>query len=116
MCRAELKDKTDLVEPATPLAEALPTDIDIDTSSSKVEALLDILKASRKKHGTKTVVFSQWTSFLDIVQRQLIANGFKFCRLDGTMKPAARDEAIQTLSEDSEYTVLLASLSVCSVG
>lgn len=117
MCRSPLKDTEILVQPATEIPESASSGIDIDTSSSKVEALLSILKASRKKGGgTKTVVFSQWTSFLDIIQHQLVANGFNFTRLDGTMKVGQRDEAIAALTNDSECTIMLASLSVCSVG
>jgi len=113
MCRSELKTNESLVEPAVEIPVA---DIDIDTTSSKTEALLSILKASSKQDGTKTVVFSQWTSFLDIVQRQLLEHGFKFTRLDGTMNVAKRDEAISSLTNDPECAIMLASLAVCSVG
>jgi SWI/SNF-related matrix-associated actin-dependent regulator of chromatin subfamily A3 len=38
-------------------------------SRSKIEALLKILRAAREKEpGTKTVLFSQWTSFLDLLE------------------------------------------------
>lgn len=115
LCRAELKDQSILVEPAVEETEA-PT-IDIDTNSSKVEALLGILQASRKKDPTtKTVIFSQWTKFLDIVQKQLDANGFKYTRIDGTMSASRRDEALIALDQDPECTVMLASLGVCAVG
>lgn len=116
MCRAELKNNESLVQPAEEISEAAPSAIDIDTTSSKIEALVSILKASSKKSGTKTVVFSQWTSFLDIVQKQLVGHGFNFTRLDGTMNVARRDEAIASLTNDPECTIMLASLAVCSVG
>ena len=115
LCRAELKDQSILVEPAVEQEETAA--FDIETSSSKVEALLDILKASRKKDPTtKTVVFSQWTKFLDIVQRQLEANDFKYTRIDGTMNTARRDQALIALGQDPDRTVMLASLGVCAVG
>ena len=64
MCRAELKDENCLVQPAAGLGEsAVQQDINIDTSSSKTEALLSILKASQRKPGTKTIIFSQVSSF-----------------------------------------------------
>ncbi|KAI9660230.1 MAG: hypothetical protein M1831_003537 [Alyxoria varia] len=116
LCRAELNDTNELVHP--PVEESAPPASDIpETSSSKVETLLDILRASQNKNdGTKTIVFSQWTSFLDIVQARLQGNNINYCRLDGTMKAASRDESLNALSNDPECTVMLASLSVCSVG
>ena len=119
MCRAELLDQDCLVKPAADFGDALEQqDIDGDTSSSKIEALLGILKASRKKAGpkTKTIVYSQWTSFLDIVQKQLDLNNFHYTRIDGTMPAARRDEALKALDSDPECTVMLASLGVCAVG
>ena len=90
--------------------------IDIDTSSSKTEALLSILKASHQKPGNKIVIFSQWTSFLDIIQKQLDEHNYKYTRIDGSMKVSLRDAALTALESDPECTIMLASLSVCSVG
>ena len=120
MCRAELTDNATLVQPSAGLGEsddaAQVVDIDVDTSSSKIEALVKILKASEKEPDTKTVVFSQWTSFLDIVEKQLEKHGLTFTRLDGKMSPSRRDAAIEALNSDPDCTIMLASLSVCSVG
>ena len=117
MCRAEPLELESLVSPAVDLGETSDQpDIDIDTSSSKVEALLGILKASSKKPGTKTVIFSQWTSFLNIIQAQLEAKGYKYARIDGTMNANKRDASLTALETDPECTIMLASLAVCSVG
>jgi SWI/SNF-related matrix-associated actin-dependent regulator of chromatin subfamily A3 len=114
LCRAELDSTDKLVRPAAEGAEK--TKIDENESSSKVEALLHILQASAKKKGTKTVIFSQWTSFLDVLQAQLNKQGFKCTRIDGSMPPLARDAAMTSLESDPECTIMLASLAVCSVG
>lgn len=118
MCRAELMDVENLVRPVVEMGETAEMhDIDVDTSSSsKVEALLEILKASHKKAGTKTVIFSQWTSFLNIIQAQLDANGYKYARIDGTMRANQRDASLVALETNPECTIMLASLAVCSVG
>lgn len=116
LCRAEPLEFESLVEPATELGESAEADIDIDTTSSKVEALLSILKASHQKPGTKIVIFSQWTSFLNIIQRQLTVHGYKFARIDGKMPAQARDAAMSALESDPQCTIMLASLAVCSVG
>ncbi|KAL8696081.1 MAG: hypothetical protein Q9201_007834 [Fulgogasparrea decipioides] len=116
MCRAEPLELESLVRPAVDLGESVEADIDIDTSSSKVEALIKILKASRGKEGNKVVIFSQWTSFLNIIQHQLDEQGWKYARIDGSMKANQRDAAMAALSEDPECRIMLASLAVCSVG
>ena len=117
MCRAEPLELESLVHPAVELGETSDQPgIDTDTSSSKIEALLSILKASTKKPGTKTVIFSQWTSFLNIIQAQLDANGYKYARIDGTMRANQRDASLTALETDPECTIMLASLAVCSVG
>lgn len=116
MCRAELVDKECLVHPAVEEQFGEDDTIDVDTKSSKTEALMGILLASRKDPKSKVVVFSQWTSFLNIIQHQLQEAGIKHTRIDGTMPAHARDFAITALDSDPNCTVLLASLSVCSVG
>lgn len=118
MCRGELTDNTSLVQPAPEGSDSSSQASDGERKgmSSKVEALLSILKASTKKPGTKTVVFSQWTSFLDVVQQYIGEAGYKFCRLDGRMKADQRDVAMDALTHDPDCTIMLASLSVCSVG
>jgi len=116
MCRAQLLFKNELVEPRPEVSTMIPSNIDTSVSSSKLEALLNILKASARKPGTKTIIFSQWTSCLNIVSQQLVSHGFKYCRLDGSMKPQERDDAIEMLNKDPECTIMLASLAVASVG
>ncbi|RFU31148.1 hypothetical protein B7463_g5154, partial [Scytalidium lignicola] len=117
MCRAALNDTECLVEPAEEtIEENEDADIDTETKSSKTEALISILKASRKDPLSKVVIFSQWTSFLNIIQLQLADAGFKYTRIDGSMPAHARDAAISSLDNDPETRIMLASLSVCSVG
>ncbi|KAL8989148.1 MAG: hypothetical protein Q9177_001905 [Variospora cf. flavescens] len=116
MCRAEPLEVESLVRPAVDLGESAPSEIDIDTSSSKVEALIRILKASRQKEGSKVVIFSQWTSFLNIIEHQLQEQGWKYARIDGSMRAGQRDAAMTALAEEPECRIMLASLAVCSVG
>ncbi|EME49117.1 hypothetical protein DOTSEDRAFT_67996 [Dothistroma septosporum NZE10] len=117
MCRAELPDETVLVGPANGCGDESATDdLDLTQSSSKLEALVRILEAT-KGNGNKTVVFSQWTRCLDNVQSRLDnEKSYKYCRLDGTMSASERDEALQSLEQDKDTTVMLASLGVCAVG
>lgn len=117
MCRAQLADTECLVPPAEEtLDENTGAEIDTETKSSKTEALMSILQASRKDPLSKVIIFSQWTSFLNIIQLQLAEAGIKYARIDGTMPAHARDSAIFALDNDPDTRVMLASLSVCSVG
>lgn len=117
LCRAELQDADVLVKSARDLGEEAPMQEPVDDStSSKIEAMLHILKASHQKPGAKVVIFSQWTSFLDIVQYHLGRHGYQYTRLDGSMSVRHRDTALQRFDEDVDCTILLASLAVCSVG
>ncbi|KAK2873471.1 DNA helicase rad5 [Arthroderma sp. PD_2] len=57
-------------------------------TSAKVHALVNHL--TRLPKGTKAVVFSQFTSFLDLISPQLTAAGILHLRFDGTMSQKAR--------------------------
>ncbi|KAJ5507433.1 hypothetical protein N7527_009576 [Penicillium freii] len=117
LCRADINETNTLVSPAVELGEDTDTvEADPDSPSSKIETLVKILTAQGQAPGTKTVVFSQWTSFLDLIEPQLEQRGIKFARVDGKMQSVKRDNSINSFSNDPACTVLLASLSVCSVG
>ena len=119
MCRATLDSAaSSLVELPVATSHAnTPTPSFERGASSKIAALLEILTASRTKDPTtKTVIFSQWTSFLDLLMPFLTTAGFNFVRIDGGMPPAKRDAAIARFAKEEECTILLASLSIASVG
>jgi SWI/SNF-related matrix-associated actin-dependent regulator of chromatin subfamily A3 len=116
MCRAQLDDESCLVQPANDCGDESPDDdMDLNASSSKLESMMAILSATKAKKD-KTVIFSQWTRFLDIVQARLEKEGYKFCRIDGTMPARRRDESLHALENDDDTTIMLASLGVCAVG
>lgn len=71
-----------------------------------------------KDPSTKSLVVSQFTSFLDIVEDALKKQDFQFVRLDGRMAQEARARAIETFSElsSSAPTVFLLSLTAGGVG
>jgi SWI/SNF-related matrix-associated actin-dependent regulator of chromatin subfamily A3 len=117
LCRADLKDNTILVSPAVELGEDSSNAVaDPNQPSSKIEALIKVLTAKGQAPGTKTVVFSQWTSFLNLIEPQLEQRGIRFVRIDGSMPSIKRDNSINVFTNDPSCVVLLASLNVCSVG
>ncbi|PLN82064.1 putative SNF2 family helicase [Aspergillus taichungensis] len=123
MCRADIENTDTLVSPAVNMGESVDDDepnsgaaADPDHPSSKIEALIRILTAKGQAPNTKTVVFSQWTSFLNLLEPHLHRHGIDFARIDGKMSSVARDNASHRFSKHPSCTVLLASLNVCSVG
>lgn len=83
--------------------------------SSKVSALLCELESFRSS-GAKSIVFSQWTAFLDLLQIPLSRNNISFARLDGTLNQQQREKVIKQFSEESDILVLLMSLKAGGVG
>lgn len=85
----------------------------------QLEALINALVAIRDKDPSrKSLVVSQFTSFLDIVEDALKKQDFLFVRLDGRMAQEARARAIETFSDrsSSSPTVFLLSLTAGGVG
>lgn len=65
----------------------------------------------------KTVVFSVWTSHLDLIEIALRANGLDgFKRLDGTMSLSQRTKTLEAFAKDDSVTILLATLGAGGVG
>ncbi|KAF2322446.1 hypothetical protein GH714_017085 [Hevea brasiliensis] len=64
----------------------------------------------------KSIVFSQWTSMLDLVEMSLNQYCIQYRRLDGTMTLTARDRAAKDFSTDPEVTVMLMSLKAGNLG
>ncbi|RYP22495.1 hypothetical protein DL767_009029 [Monosporascus sp. MG133] len=112
-CRAQLTPES-LVELS--LETEAPVEFDAETRSSKTEELLKIVELSLKDPKSKIVIFSQWTSFLDIIQHVVEEAKFGCSRIDGKMSVEKRDRAVAALYDDPNTRVMLASLSACSVG
>ncbi|KAL7799196.1 SNF2 family N-terminal domain-containing protein [Trichoderma ceciliae] len=83
-------------------------------SSAKIRELTRLLRAEAHEH--KFIVFSQFTSMLDLVEPFLHKEGFRFTRYDGSMKNDEREESLRKLREDTKTRVLLCSLKCGSLG
>lgn len=91
---------------------------------SKTKALIQHLRESAEtsklgpdEQPIKSVVFSSWTSHLDLIEIALIDSGMSgFSRLDGTMTLKARNKALDTFRDDPSVTVLLVTLGAGGVG
>ncbi|KAH8600393.1 SNF2 family N-terminal domain-containing protein [Bisporella sp. PMI_857] len=86
-------------------------------SSAKIGALLSHLKALRiSLPGTKSVVFSQFTSFLSLIEPALTRASIPFLRLDGSMTQQARATVLKDYAASKKGIVLLLSLRAGGVG
>ena len=85
------------------------------TLSPKLLALLEELQLVLNAND-KAIVFSQWTSFLDILQSCLQQANVKHVRLDGQMSAANRAKALKSFEDDPSVKVFLISLKAGGVG
>lgn len=87
------------------------------SSSAKIGALMTNLKALRRDlPGTKSVVFSQFTSFLSLIEPALTRASIPFLRLDGSMTQKARAAVLIEFAASKKGMVLLLSLRAGGVG
>ncbi|XP_024520679.1 helicase-like transcription factor CHR28 [Selaginella moellendorffii] len=107
-----------------------PTDTNGWISSSKIEAVMKLLKnlpvknpagpapdgTRRRAETEKAIVFSQWTSMLDLLEPQLRKADLRFSRLDGTMTVVERDSAVTEFNTNPEVSVMIMSLKAASLG
>ncbi|KAK1383076.1 putative SWI/SNF-related matrix-associated actin-dependent regulator of chromatin subfamily A member 3-like 2 [Heracleum sosnowskyi] len=113
VCRKTVT-KHDLI--TAPTSSRFQVDIEKNwVESSKVSTLLSELENLRSS-GSKSIIFSQWTAFLDLLQIPLSRSKFAFLRLDGTLNQQQREKVLKQFSEDSNILVLLMSLKAGGVG
>ncbi|KAF2193396.1 hypothetical protein K469DRAFT_690992 [Zopfia rhizophila CBS 207.26] len=99
-------------------SESEESDIEYDASdltpSTKIRQLLQILEKEVSDH--KVIVFSQFTSMLDLIEPFLRRNGYNFTRYDGSMRNDLREASLHKLRNDKRTRVLLCSLKCGSLG
>ena len=82
-------------------------------SSGKVEALLESLETAAAD-GHKALVFSQWTSLLDLIEPALNNAGIPYTRLDGSTRN--RGEVVEKFQSEDGPPVMLISLKAGGTG
>jgi SNF2 family DNA or RNA helicase len=63
-----------------------------------------------------SVVFSCWTTHLDLIELALKDHQHRYCRLDGRMTRQARDESMRVFREDPSIVVMLVSIGAGGLG
>eukprot|EP00466_Bigelowiella_natans_P017773 jgi/Bigna1/141307/aug1.61_g16015 len=85
--------------------------------SSKMKTLLKALQKIGEMDRTfKAVIFSQFTSMLDIVKTNLNREGYKCVRIDGRMSNQSRKKAITDFAQDPRVKIFLISLKAGGMG
>jgi len=87
--------------------------------SPKIQAMLDMIDSM--KIDEKAVIFSQWTSVLDIIECELRELGHTFTRIDGSMSAQERYDAMEAFDTDGCFSsetprFVLCSLHACGTG
>merc|ERR550517_1974320 len=82
--------------------------------SSKIRSLLEHI--NEMPEDSKAVLFSQWTSFLDIIGRCLEQEGIIYERLDGSMAKKRRDAAIRNFKASLDCKIIIMSLKAGNLG
>merc|ERR1712113_1213626 len=64
----------------------------------------------------KVIIFSQWTSMLDLIEIPLIQKGIKYVRFDGSLCLSKRDKVLREFNELTETMVIIMSLKASAIG
>jgi non-specific serine/threonine protein kinase len=84
-------------------------------TSPKLEFLAEQL-AELRDEGHSVLVFSQFTSYLDLIEKGLVEQGFACLRLDGSTPVPRRKELVQSFQNSSAPMVFLISLKAGGKG
>eukprot|EP01006_Ploeotia_vitrea_P033473 TRINITY_DN65549_c9_g7_i2.p1 TRINITY_DN65549_c9_g7~~TRINITY_DN65549_c9_g7_i2.p1 ORF type:complete len:766 (+),score=427.80 TRINITY_DN65549_c9_g7_i2:238-2298(+) len=85
--------------------------------SQKLLSILDELQRAEEEDANyKVVIFSQWTSMLNLCQTVLSEQDYRCTRLDGSMSREQRREALRLFREDPGVKIFLISLKAGGTG
>jgi SNF2 family DNA or RNA helicase len=87
--------------------------------SAKFKALINDLNTHfnpADSSPTKSVVFSQWTGLLNLLEPHLKSANLQFTRLDGSLTLQARQAVVTRFRNDPKVAVMLMSLKAGGVG
>ncbi|KAI3340027.1 hypothetical protein F4824DRAFT_487519 [Ustulina deusta] len=86
-------------------------------SSAKIDKAMELLGMIRREFpDEKTLVFSQFTSFLDLMEIPISDDGYNYRRYDGSMLNGDRDAAVDDFMKKPEVKIMLVSLRCGNAG
>lgn len=83
--------------------------------SGKVQKFKELV-TQYKQNGDRVLVFSQFTTMMDILEAVLETIGIKFMRLDGSTKMETRQDMIDQFYADESITVFMLSTKAGGAG
>lgn len=86
-------------------------------TSAKIDKTVEILKRIHEKDNSeKTIIFSQFTSMLDLLEIPMEDLKFNYGRYDGAMNPKQRNAAVEKFTDDPTHKIMLVSLKAGNAG
>lgn len=113
MKEMHIKEKTDSTQAVT---SKPGTVFNQSLHAIKLQRVLNILKKDNMEAPRKTIIFSEFTSILDILEKVLFENKIKYVRYDGKMDKQTKDDALRSLQSNPSIHVLLCSLKCGAYG
>ena len=78
--------------------------------------LISVCTVKLPTDGFFSVVFSSWTTHLDLIEIALRNHSHQYVRLDGRMSRDARDKSMRVFREDPSIRVMLVSIGAGGLG
>jgi SNF2 family DNA or RNA helicase len=88
-------------------------------SSAKIDKMMDILEevVEAADDGEKVLIFSQWTSLLDLAEVPIEGKGWGYRRYDGSMNAKMRGDAVDDFKDTRKNVrIMLVSLKAGNAG
>ncbi|KAI1861459.1 uncharacterized protein JN550_010839 [Neoarthrinium moseri] len=86
-------------------------------TSAKIDKTMEILRRIRDENPReKTLIFSVFTSFLDLLEIPIDDEGYNYRRYDGSMSNPLREDAVEDFMTKPEVKVMLVSLRAGNAG
>nr|XP_019049476.1 hypothetical protein I302_03265 [Kwoniella bestiolae CBS 10118]OCF28406.1 hypothetical protein I302_03265 [Kwoniella bestiolae CBS 10118] len=126
LCFVKLQDQSsthcepceDIVKQAESKSQSSEGEGALPPTSAKIRMLLKLLSEVDERSGNKekTIVFSQFTSFLDLIEPFLKKYGIAYVRYDGSMRNDKRQESLDKIKNHAGTRVILISFKAGSTG
>ncbi|TKA33210.1 hypothetical protein B0A50_00763 [Salinomyces thailandicus] len=87
------------------------------TSSAKIDKTLELLsRVMDVKDGEKVLIFSQWTTLLDLLEVPIEEKSWGYRRYDGSMNAKLREDAVDDFRSKKDVRIMLVSLKAGNAG
>ncbi|KAG6890238.1 hypothetical protein C0992_002766 [Termitomyces sp. T32_za158] len=124
VCTTELNPRNsapDVTEPlcldCVPFAQQAKQAEKTRPTSAKIRMILKLLAdIEERSREEKTIIFSQFTKMLDLIEPFLRGKGIEYVRYDGSMDAKAREDSLHVIKTVQSVRVILISFKAGSTG